>query len=138
MGKKQKRVGGFRRVGTIATATLTPFIRRAWDSGENAADALAVEATASQLTLQNEDGIAGASAIDVTSVGIEPLAHAAIGPVLPTQVNDSDERPAKKRRTTKADDFDVTAIIPHYKRAQDVPDHLQKCECDFRTPAALF
>lgn len=125
MGKKQKRgAGGFRRVGTIATATLTPFIRRAWDSAD--VPALTVELPEA-LPAPTGEGIASTGTIVTIPTQPEPPLPSLSGFAGADEADDTSERPAKKQRTKKADDFDVTGIIPHYKRAQDVPPHLRKC-----------
>jgi trimethylguanosine synthase len=42
-----------------------------------------------------------------------------------------DKRPAKRRKTettqSKRSKYDATGLVPYYRTASEVPDHLQKC-----------
>jgi hypothetical protein len=55
----------------------------------------------------------------------------------PKQYN-NEQRPTKRRRTelpvTKRSKYDATGLVPRYKNALQVPDHLQKCAL----PSNLF
>lgn len=48
----------------------------------------------------------------------------------PDRQHHGKERPAKRRKTTikpERSKYDASGMVPHYRKALDVPDHLQKC-----------
>jgi trimethylguanosine synthase len=70
-------------------------------------------------TVQDHSAIAENTAVAATS------SHPA------SKRQNGDKRPAKRRKTettqSKRSRYDATGLVPHYRTASEVPDHLKKC-----------